>query len=167
MDPSDFSWEEAFEYAIEADAKGGVKFGPVMGEEKNETLSEKEMLDYKRFEKVFFFQQGENDGPPWIFLVKHLNGYYVYFSAWCDYTGFECQGGKTIEYSRSWQRMWNLGLTDEVREMVASQEWFQVYEHACNIALTLCVIKRRRPDLKHLIPRDIWKVIAQLCYNGY
>lgn len=164
MDPSDFNWEEAFDYAIEAGAKGGVKFGPVMGEEKNEALFEEGMLDYTQFEKVFFFQQGENDEDPWIFLVKHLNGYYVYFSDWCDYTGFECQGGKTIEYSRSWQRMWNLGLTDEVREMVAEQEWFQDYQNRRDIAFAICVIGRRRGDLKHWIPRDVWRMIAQLFY---
>jgi hypothetical protein len=42
---------------------------------------------------------GQPDGDSWVCLVelKQEKGYegqrYLYYTAWCDYTGFDCQGG--------------------------------------------------------------------------
>lgn len=36
---------------------------------------------------------GENDGEAWRLLCRLTNSMYVYWTAWCDYTGFSCQGG--------------------------------------------------------------------------
>jgi hypothetical protein len=116
-----FAWEE-FDYPIKADWD---KFGPIAGEEEALGWQEEEMMDYKKFERAYFVQVGENDGDAWIFLVKHQNGYYIYFNAWCDYTGFDCQGGKVTEYSKSWEDMWRLGLPDDVRSMIKEKGWLE------------------------------------------
>jgi hypothetical protein len=42
---------------------------------------------------------GENDGNSWCCIVElkpdefYEGERYLYFTAWCDYTGFDCQGG--------------------------------------------------------------------------
>jgi hypothetical protein len=46
--------------------------------------------------RIYWYQQGENDEQPWLFIAKIKYGEkfkYIYYVAWCDYTGFECEGG--------------------------------------------------------------------------
>ena len=95
--------------------EGSWTFQPLIDEDKTDVL-ESDMVDYKQFEKVYYARPGANDEENWTFLVKHQNGYYVYFDAGCDYTGFDCQGGGTITYSRDSKKMWTLGLTKEMRQ---------------------------------------------------
>jgi hypothetical protein len=48
--------------------------------------------------KFYFIQIGENDGKSWNILTK-INNNYIYFTASCDYTGFDCRGGGSFGYS--------------------------------------------------------------------
>lgn len=113
-------WSD-FDYPLESfhDNVGGWSYEPIAGESdeghNGAAIPEKEMLDCDQFEKVYYVRPGENDGENWTFLVKHKNGFYVFFDAGCDYTGFECCGGGTITYTQSAQKMWWLGLTDAWR----------------------------------------------------
>lgn len=52
----------------------------------------------------------------WIFVVKHRNGNYIYFHAWCDSTGFDCEGGGEIIYDTDANRFWNFALTESIRK---------------------------------------------------
>lgn len=38
-------------------------------------------------------EEGENDGDNWIGVFKLANGTFGWLSAWCDYTGWDCQSG--------------------------------------------------------------------------
>ena len=42
-------------------------------------------------ETVLHYDEGQNDGPNWIIVVKLKNGLYGFLSAGCDYTGWDCQ----------------------------------------------------------------------------
>ena len=121
-----YNWEK-FDYPIQAfyNGEGNWKFQGVIGK-KSEPVDSKELLDYNKFEKVFFFRPGINDGQSWIYFVKHLNGMYIYFQAACDYTGFDCQGCGEIIYDRNYNDIWNLGLTESVRNIIMdySKLWF-------------------------------------------
>ena len=96
-------------------------YGPVLGEDET-THSEKDMLNYNLFEKVYLAKPGHNDEEPWIFLIKHQNGYYIYFNASCDFTGFDCQGGGEIKYSKDGKQMWNFGLNEITREELVNKQ---------------------------------------------
>lgn len=115
----DIFWHR-FDYPIDSfiSDDGRWTYESVISEEETE-FSEKDMLDHSKFEKVYYYQEGENDGESWTFLVRHTNGYYIFFDASCDYTGFDCQGGGSITYSLDGQKMWELGLTDEFRKKLA------------------------------------------------
>jgi hypothetical protein len=39
---------------------------------------------------------GQNDENPWLLLCKLNTGAYAFYRAWCDYTGFDCQGGMKL-----------------------------------------------------------------------
>ena len=92
--------------------------------EKNlfETLTEEEKQEMyfkpNRVDKVFHFENGENDENPWI-VIGSLKGYpeiFFYFDAWCDYTGFSCEGGVFIRYSKSFDSMMRFGLDERLRK---------------------------------------------------
>lgn len=117
-DAKNANWR-AFDYPIDSFIyrDGRWTYEPVIDEEEID-IPEKDMLDHSKFEKVYYYREGENDGENWTFLVKHTNGYYIFFDAGCDYTGFDCQGGGSITYSLEGQKMWELGLTDEYRNII-------------------------------------------------
>jgi len=65
---------------------------------KTEKLSLDDLFSVEtlRSSKVFFHQYGCNDEDAWIFIIKRPDNIYVYFTASCDYTGFDCRGGGDI-----------------------------------------------------------------------
>jgi hypothetical protein len=77
--------------------------------------TDKEVLNHDDYKKIFFIHYGENDEYPWVYLAEHNKGYYVYFFAACDYTGFDCQGGGDIIYSYDPILLWSHGLTGAMR----------------------------------------------------
>ena len=53
---------------------------------------------------IYWYIEGEHDEEDWEFLgkIKYGDSFkYIYFNAWCDYTGFDCQGGIKIYISGS------------------------------------------------------------------
>jgi hypothetical protein len=69
----------------------------------------------KNIKRCYFIQEGENDGIPWNLLCYLDNGVYVYMSAWCDYTGFDCQGEIILWSSKKIQTLIDMALSNEDR----------------------------------------------------
>jgi len=52
--------------------------------------------------------EGYNDGDSWVIVVELNSGNFGYLTAWCDYTGWDCQGGgdsyigDTLEEVQRW-----------------------------------------------------------------
>lgn len=96
--------EENFAYPIESFLKrDGVWSFTCDG-----NISMKKMLDLKQVSTVFYYRLGVRDDEEWILICQLKNGYYMYFRASCDYTGFVCQGGGNIACSSSWNTFVNL-----------------------------------------------------------
>ncbi len=58
----------------------------------------KEAMKYAKFtfqdiKEVITAKEGENDGEHWKLVVKLKSGKYGLLSAWCDYSGWDCQAG--------------------------------------------------------------------------
>ena len=62
----DYDWREAFECAA---------------------------VDPDNVDEVIASDEGVNDGESWIALFKMKNGTFCFLTAWCDYTGWDCQSG--------------------------------------------------------------------------
>lgn len=60
-----YDWEEAFSYSRHGDRSD--------------------------VEEIIGIDEGENDGNDWIGLFRMKNGTFVFLSAGCDYTGWDCQ----------------------------------------------------------------------------
>lgn len=73
---------------------------------------------YKSIDKIYFYKTGSNDGGSWVFFGRFLTGHYVYIKAWCDYTGFDCQGGVLIHAINDLDLMIDKGLCEQVRKVL-------------------------------------------------
>lgn len=84
-------------------------------------LLDEEKCDAGNFPKniveFYWLHEGHNDEEPWYCLCKLDNGNYAYYTAWCDYTGFDCQGGMELIVSKDLNRLFNQGLGKKEREL--------------------------------------------------
>ena len=65
--------------------------------------------------EFYWLHEGHNDEDAWECLCKLDNGNFAYYSAWCDYTGFDCQGGMKMIVSKDLKRLFYEGLTERSR----------------------------------------------------
>jgi hypothetical protein len=63
---------------------------------------------------VFWCHEGENDEDGWSLLAQLENGLYIYFYAWCDYTGFDCQGGMELWASSSYENLIEYAISEYI-----------------------------------------------------
>lgn len=81
----------------------------------SETVIPRDIID------VYWYMEGKNDESPWYFIgsIKCKNKKkYIYYTAWCDYTGFDCQGGMKMYVSKSLTKIINLGLEYDVIKII-------------------------------------------------
>jgi hypothetical protein len=74
----------------------------------------KDLGDFpNNIEEFIWGQKGKNDEEDWFLLCKLDNNNYVYFHAWCDYTGFECQGGMKVYVSKKLNNLINYAMSNQ------------------------------------------------------
>lgn len=67
-------------------------------------------------EQVIAESTGCNDGDSWLSFGKLKDGRYYFLSAWCDYTGWDCQsGGDCFEHADR-ETVERFGMSDAERE---------------------------------------------------
>jgi len=62
-----------------------------------------------------WIEEGENDGRPWKALGRLENGNYFFYTASCDYTGFDCQGMMRLWVSHTFDNILFHAMTEEER----------------------------------------------------
>ncbi len=65
--------------------------------------------------EFYWIFEGHNDEEAWKVLCKLDNGNYALYLAWCDYTGFDCQGGMKLIVSKNLSRLFYEGMTESQR----------------------------------------------------
>lgn len=65
--------------------------------------------------EFYWIFEGHNDEEAWKVLCKLDNGNYALYLAWCDYTGFDCQGGMKLIVSKDLTRLFYDGMTQQQR----------------------------------------------------
>lgn len=89
-------------------------------------LPDEEPLDCGDFPnnitEYYWIHEGENDVEPWMCLCKLDNNCYCFYSASCDYTGFDCQGGMEMVISKDKENLVEMGLTDRQREILIADK---------------------------------------------
>lgn len=61
--------------------------------------------------------EGQNDGDSWLAVGTLRDGSYFFLTAWCDYTGWDCQSGGSSEIAGTLEDLirWRLGDEDRQR----------------------------------------------------
>ena len=76
-------------------------------------------IDGKNFHKnIKYFiwcEEGQNDEKPWLLLCQLRNGKYAYYTAYCDNTGFDCQGGMALYIASTPEILVEMAMTDAER----------------------------------------------------
>ena len=73
---------------------------------------------FDQLETIYAYQEGENDEQAWILLGRTSDDDFVFMQASCDYTGFNCRGGGTVAVSDDWSTMWNMYMTESIRDFI-------------------------------------------------
>ena len=71
--------------------------------------------------EVYWIQEGYNDGDDWKCLCKLTNAYYVYYTASCDYTGFDCQGDMRLQITKNPVKLFDF-LKEHEREAIVTSK---------------------------------------------
>lgn len=74
-------------------------------------------VDFDAVEEVIASDAGANDEASWVALLRMKNGTFCFLSAWCDYTGWDCQSGGDAWDSETLQRcvLGHMGQDDRKR----------------------------------------------------
>lgn len=65
--------------------------------------------------EYYWIHEGINDEEEWYCLCRLNNGFYIFYTASCDYTGFDCQGNMRMYISANAIRLFYHGLTEHER----------------------------------------------------
>ena len=72
--------------------------------------------------EFYWLHEGHNDEDAWECLCKLDNGNFAFYTAWCDYTGFDCQGGMKLIVSKDLKRLFYEGLTERSRALCLKEK---------------------------------------------
>jgi hypothetical protein len=82
-----YDWREAWKYASPAS-------NPITREVvKDITIDD--------VAEVLAASAGANDERPWLAVFRLKDGRHLFLSAWCDYTGWDCQAGGSAEWTNT------------------------------------------------------------------
>lgn len=73
----------------------------------------------ENIEHVIACAEGEHDGPEWLALLQMKDGRVAWLRAGCDYTGWDCQAGGSVEYGTLEHFLSPMGMTPGDRERMA------------------------------------------------
>ena len=65
--------------------------------------------------EVIKAEEGQNDVDSWLAVGRLKNGTYFFLSAWCDYTGWDCQAGGGSEQAATLEDLIRWRMTDKDR----------------------------------------------------
>ena len=102
----DYDWQEALSYA--SWNSGGELEPAIPGDN----------IDCSTFamDDILFIMgmdEGENDASDWIVYGKLKDGRWFFLSAWCDYTGWDCQAGGRAVVAKDRVAIETFGISEE------------------------------------------------------
>lgn len=91
-------WQYVFEYSSGRDESGN---GGQTPEHVLVNECDTAPFDTEDVARVLHMAEGDNDGEPWVIVVRLRDGRFGYIKAGCDYTGWDCRAGGTSYVARS------------------------------------------------------------------
>jgi hypothetical protein len=102
---TDYDWVEAFKATPGGTVRGVLGYGGSLA-----------AVDIGDVVDVVATSEGVNDETSWIgaFLLK--DGRHLFLSAWCDYTGWDCQSGCDMQVASDLASLVRFAMGNEERE---------------------------------------------------
>lgn len=88
---------------------------------------------YKQIDEIYLGECGVPDYENWLLFAKLKCGYYISIIAHCVYTGFSASGGSIINVSKNVDLIYNMGLTDGMREKITILKYYPLNVYSSNI----------------------------------
>ncbi len=63
--------------------------------------------------RIIAMVDGENDEAEWVGVFELKDGRFLLASGSCDYTGWDCRAGNSLEVAKSLEDLMQFGLNDE------------------------------------------------------
>jgi hypothetical protein len=74
-------------------------------------------------ESYYWIHEGTNDEGAWKCLCKLTNGFYAYYEASCDYTGFDCQGMMNIQLTKDAKKLYEYLVTTHIIHEILKEKY--------------------------------------------
>lgn len=71
----------------------------------------------KNIKEWIWSYPGKNDEIDWYLLCKLKNNNYALYVAWCDYTGFDCQGGMKLYIAKDLNNLINYAMSNNIYKL--------------------------------------------------
>lgn len=114
----------------------------------------------KSIKEHFWIRPGENDGDSWYSCGQLTNGNYFFYSASCDYTGFDCQGGMNLWVSSSWETLVHHGMGSTLYRLYLQQ----TQDESNSTQNILCCSCKKDPGT---MPDPFTETCGRLCEHCY
>lgn len=99
-----YNWEQAF---LEANQRiDGVGENPPSTAQ----FTREDVVD------ILHSDEGENDGAPWVGVFRLNDGRFLFVTAGCDYTGWDCQASGSAAVASTLEQLIRFGLGDQERK---------------------------------------------------
>lgn len=98
----DYDWKSALEIAGKPSGIIGYK-------------GSLEFNSWSDIQKLIASDSGANDGANWIAIFRLSGGRHAFLCAGCDYTGWDCQAGGSIQIARTLKDLIRFGLSMDDR----------------------------------------------------
>lgn len=79
-------------------------------------------FDREDVEHIIAMEDGVADEIDWIGIFKLKDGRFMFLSAGCDYTGWDCWASGQSWVADSLEDLWQFGLTDDARSRFKNLE---------------------------------------------
>lgn len=99
----DYNWEYALSF-------GNERISTVLDEDVPITA-----FTCSDVSEVLATDEGENDGPSWVAIIRLTDGRFVFIESGCDYTGWDCQASGQSVVSRDYDALVRFGLSVDDR----------------------------------------------------
>jgi hypothetical protein len=76
----------------------------------------------KNIAETYWIHEGSNDDEAWKCLCKLTNGFYAYYEASCDYTGFDCQGGMELHLTKDNKKLYEYLVTTHIIDAILKEK---------------------------------------------
>lgn len=113
-DPDIKTLEYPYSYITDEDYNYGYRFEDIFKETLGYPVDKENVEGFPaNIAETYWVRPGENDSDAWLVLGRLTTGPYFFYKAWCDYTGFDCQGGMDLYAADDWKGLLHRAMSSE------------------------------------------------------